>query len=131
MNDGSLLDTHVLLWAVSAPQRLSPAVRSLIQKRAYSVSVASLWELINKRDKDDAPVKDPAAWWDRYIASVGTRVLPIRTRHVLELQQLPWHHRDPYDRILIAQAIVEDLPLVTADREMERYPVRIARPWMK
>jgi len=125
MNDGGLLDTHVLLWAVSAPERLSPGIRSLIQKGAYAVSVASLWELINKREKRDAPVKDPAAWWERYVTAGGTRVLPIRARHVLELQKLPWHHRDPYDRILIAQSIVEDMTLITADDEMQKYPVRI------
>ncbi len=118
-----MLDTHVLLWAVAAPHRLSAGVRSIIQKQQYAVSVASLWELINKKAKRDAPVKDPAAWWDRYVIRHRTPVLPIRGAHVLYLDRLPWHHRDPHDRILIAQAAVEKMFLVTADEEIRKYPV--------
>ena len=123
MSDLWLLDTHVLLWAVAAPHRLASAVRSLIADRRYAVSVATLWELINKKAKGDAPVKDPAAWWDRYVVRSQTPVLSIRGAHVLYLDRLPWHHRDPYDRILIAQAAVERMPLVTADPEIRKYPI--------
>src|SRR4051794_36622108 len=75
MNDLCLLDTHVLLWAVAAPHRLSPGVRALIDKQQYATSVATLWELINKKGKREAPVKDPAVWWDRYVVQPQTPVL--------------------------------------------------------
>jgi PIN domain nuclease of toxin-antitoxin system len=124
MNDLSLLDTHVLIWAVATPHRLSPGVRALIEKQEYAVSVATLWELINKKDKREAPVKDPVAWWERYVVRPQTRVLSIRAAHVVFLDRLPWHHRDPYDRILIAQSEVERMVLVTSDEEIRKYPVK-------
>lgn len=123
MSDACLLDTHVLVWAVADPGRLAPAIRSLIKNRAYAVSVASLWELINKKGKPTSPVRDPAIWWNRYVIEPGTPVIPIRSHHVLHLDRLPWHHRDPYDRILIAQSVVEEIPLVTADVEILKYGV--------
>ncbi len=111
------------MWGVAAPHRLSPGVRALIEKRQYAVSVASLWELIDKKSKREAPVKDPAAWWERYVVRPQTPVLSIRTAHVLYLDHLPWHHRDPYDRILIAQSGVEGMVLVTSDEEIRKYAV--------
>jgi PIN domain nuclease of toxin-antitoxin system len=127
MSELCLLDTHVLLWAVAEPDRLAPDIRSLIRKQAYAMSVASLWELINKKDKRDSPLKDPAMWWDRYVVKPGTPVLPIRSQHVLYLDRLPMHHRDPYDRILIAQSAVEEMALVTADIEIGKYGIRMRR----
>ena len=124
MSDLCLLDTHVLLWAVAAPGRLSPGVRALIEKQQYATSVATLWELMNKKGKREAPVKDPAAWWERYVVRPQTPVLSIRAAHVLHLDHLPWHHRDPYDRILIAQSAVERMVLVTSDQEIRKYPVK-------
>lgn len=123
MSDRCLLDTHALVWAVAEPQRLAPAVRLLIENQAYALSVASLWELINIKGKRDAPVKDPAAWWQRYVVAPQTLVIPIRSSHVLYLEQLPWHHKDPYDRILMAQSVVEKMPLVTADAEIRKYGI--------
>lgn len=123
MSDLHLLDTHALLWAVAAPDRLSPQVRALIGHRRYAVSVASLWELLNKKEKRDAPVRDPVAWWTRYVVGPQTRVLAIQPAHVLYLDCLPWLHRDPYDRILIAQSAAEKMVLVTSDGDIRRYPV--------
>jgi PIN domain nuclease of toxin-antitoxin system len=125
MSDLCLLDTHVLLWAAATPHRLAAEVRSLIENRRYAASVANLWELINKKGKTDAPVKDPPAWWERYVVRPQTPVLPIRPAHVLYLDRLPWHHRDPYDRILIAQSAVEGMALVTADKEIRKYAIEI------
>ncbi len=125
MADSCLLDTHVLLWAVADPDRLARAIRAIIAKQKYVLSVASLWELIDKKGRPDSPVKDPAAWWERYVTRAGTPVLPIRSGHVLYLDRLPMHHRDPYDRILIAQSAVEEMPLVTADAEIRKYEIEI------
>lgn len=120
----SLLDTHVLLWALADPKRLARPVRVLIEENKYAVSVASLWELVNKKERRGAPVIDRAACWDRYVASRNTVVLPIRATHVLRRDRLPLLHRDPFDRILIAQAAAEDMILVTADEQIRAYPIR-------
>jgi len=125
MSDLYLLDTHVLLWAVAQPDRLASGIRSLIEKNEYAVSVASFWELINKKGRRDAPVKNPTAWWERYVLLPHTPVVSIRTPHVACLDALPWHHRDPYDRILIAQSVVEKMPLVSADDEIHKYGIKI------
>lgn len=121
MSDLCLLDTHVLLWAVAEPERLHPATRELIEQNLYAVSTVTLWELVNKRDKPDAPVKNPSAWWQQYVIRLRTPVLSIRPGHVMQLEQLPILHKDPFDRILIAQSIAEKMPLVTADRNIHQY----------
>jgi PIN domain nuclease of toxin-antitoxin system len=123
MSNLCLLDTHVLLWAVSEPQRLRKGTRSLIENNQYAVSVASLWELVNKRHRPDAPVLNPIAWWERYVVGVRTPVYSIRPAHVMELERLPLLHKDPYDRILIAQSVVEQMPLVTGDSAIQRYAI--------
>ena len=128
MSNSYLLDTHVLLWAVAEPHRLAAGIRSLIENQEYAVSVASLWELIHKKGRRDSPVKDPALWWERYVVQSRTPVIPIRSRHVLYLDRLPWHHRDPYDRILMAQAVVEEMWLVTADQEIRKYELALREP---
>jgi PIN domain nuclease of toxin-antitoxin system len=125
MSDLYLLDTHVLLWAVAQPHRLGADVQTLIKNNEYTVSVASFWELINKKGRRDAPVKDPSAWWERYVTRQRTPVLPIRTAHVAHLEHLPELHKDPYDRILMAQSVVERMPLVTSDEEIRRYGIQI------
>jgi PIN domain nuclease of toxin-antitoxin system len=124
MSDQFLLDTHVLLWAVDEPKRLARDVRVLIEENRYAVSVATLWELINKKDKAAAPVRDPAAWWDRYVVQRQTVIVPIRASHVLYLDRLPLLHRDPFDRMLVAQAAVEKMTLVTADSQIHAYGLR-------
>ena len=123
MSDLYLLDTHVFLWAIIQPERLASDVRTLIKKSQYALSVATLWELINKKEKRDAPVKDPRSWWEQYVTRLQTTVIPIRTTHVIYLDTLPWHHRDPYDRILVAQSSVEKMPLVTADTALRQYGI--------
>ncbi len=125
MSDRYLLDTHVILWAVAQPHRLAAGVRALIEKNAYAVSVATFWELMNKKGRRDAPVKDPSAWWERYISGPRTPVIPIRAEHVAYLDHLPVHHKDPFDRILMAQSVVEKLPLVTSDVAIRRYGIEL------
>ena len=123
MNERYLLDTHVILWAVAQPSRLASGVRDLIEKNEYAVSVASYWELINKKGRRDAPVKDASAWWEKYIVRTRSPIIPIRTEHVAYLDRLPLHHTDPFDRILMAQSVVESLTLVTSDDAIRRYGV--------
>ena len=99
---------------MAQPDRLGADVHTLIKNNEYTVSVASFWELINKKGRRDAPVKDPSAWWERYVTRQRTPVLPIHTAICLP-EPLPGLHKDPYHRILMAQSVVERTPLVTAD----------------
>src|SRR5262249_51212065 len=106
-----LLDTSTLLWAVGSPERLSARARQLVEAGENTVSVASYWEVVIKTQKGLLSVPDLASWWSRATELVSARVLPIRASHVTALSRLPMLHKDPFDRILIAQAIADGLPL--------------------
>jgi len=118
-----LLDTHLLLWAAGEPDRLSRKARGLILDSANRLlfSAASLWEIGIKRGlgRDDFKV-DPRRFW-RMLLVNGYQELPIGSEHALVAGQLPFHHKDPFDRILIAQACVEGLTLLTADKMVAKY----------
>jgi PIN domain nuclease of toxin-antitoxin system len=123
--DGShLLDTVTLVWALGAPERLSSHARRLVDKGDNVVSVSSYWEIVIKTQKGLLAIDDLAAWWRRATDLTAARVLPIRPSHVTALAALPLLHKDPFDRILIAQAIAEGLPLVTNDGPIRAYSVR-------
>lgn len=116
-----LLDTQVLLWAMAAPSRLPLSLRRLMSSGTSEVcfSLASIWEIAIKHSLGklgfDADVIADAAEAD------GFECLGIRREHLSEVQRLPWHHRDPFDRLLIAQSIVEPAILLTADVDLPRY----------
>jgi PIN domain nuclease of toxin-antitoxin system len=118
-----LLDTHALLWALSAPRSLAPALRERLQRAENTilVSVVSAWEMEIKRaiGKLDAP-DDLHQQMSRH----RFLELPIQIRHVECLRRLPPLHRDPFDRMLVAQALSDDLTLVTRDRQILAYPVK-------
>jgi PIN domain nuclease of toxin-antitoxin system len=120
-----LLDTHALLWWLADDAQLGTQARELIEDPGNDVvvSVASLWEIVIKVriGKLEADIEAIA----RSIGRQGFVVLDIATPHLLALAGLPMHHRDPFDHLLIAQAIAEDATLVTADRNASRYPVRL------
>jgi PIN domain nuclease of toxin-antitoxin system len=121
-----LLDTHALLWALSAPQQLAEQVRVLIERpdTTVLVSVVSAWEMEIKRalGKLDAPDD-----LETQLKRLRFAELPVRFRHVQRLRKLPNLHRDPFDRMLVAQALVDGLTLVTRDRNVLAYPVRSIR----
>ena len=119
-----LLDTSTLLWALGSPERLSPRVRRLVDKGENVVSVASYWEVVVKTRKGLLTIADLPTWWRRATELVSARTLPIRATHVSALAALPMVHKDPFDRILIAQAVAEGLGLVTNDEQISAYPVR-------
>jgi PIN domain nuclease of toxin-antitoxin system len=115
-----LLDTHVFLWAVSANRRLKPAMRDyLSQADAVYVSAASIWEIAIKSRllKIDA---DPVALANA-IDESGFQELPVSAKHAAAVAALPPHHADPFDRLLLAQAFMEPLRLVTADNALSAY----------
>ena len=119
-----LLDTHALIWAAGSPERLSVQARDLIAAGSPVVSLVSLWELVIKRRRASAPVLDPLQWWARYVAGPGIEMLPVRIGDLAQLDLLPDLHKDPFDRMLIAQAVGERIPLVTNDPHIQAYPVK-------
>ncbi len=118
-----LLDTHLLLWAASEPKRLSPKARALLLDPANQLwfSSASLWEISIKNglERPDFNV-DPRRLWRMLLAN-GYRELPVASEHAVAVNELPPLHKDPFDRILVAQAKVEGLLLLTADKTVTKY----------
>jgi PIN domain nuclease of toxin-antitoxin system len=119
-----LLDTHLLVWAAWTPRRISSAARLLIGSidNELIFSAASLWELAIKQalGKDDFEVD--ARVLQRSLLDNGYSELPVTGEHAVAIRALPPIHKDPFDRLLIAQATVEGITLLTADPIMARYP---------
>jgi PIN domain nuclease of toxin-antitoxin system len=119
-----LLDTHVLLRSLQQPERLSRTVLDIFRdaETRIVVSVAVLWEVAIK----SAVAKFEASRNLRdELLAIGHEVLGIDARHAWRVRTLPMYHHDPFDRLLVAQAQIEDVPLITDDRMLERYDVRI------
>ena len=118
-----LLDTHLLLWAASEPQRLPAKARALLLDPANQpvFSSASLWEITikNRLERSDFNV-DPRRLW-RMLLVNGYRELPVTSEHTVAVNDLAPLHKDPFDRILVAQARVEGLLLLTADKMVAKY----------
>ena len=118
-----LLDTHLLLWAASEPQRLSAKARALLLDPSNQLvfSSASLWEIAIKNglDRSDFNV-DPRRLW-RMLLVNGYRELSVTSEHTVAVNDLSPFHKDPFDRILVAQARVEGLTLLTADKVVAKY----------
>jgi PIN domain nuclease of toxin-antitoxin system len=115
-----LIDTHVFLWSVTGSRQLKPSGRKLLSDAdAVYVSAASIWELAIKvrlgKLNGDVPALAEA------IEASGFRELPVSVRHAAIVARLPLHHSDPFDRILLAQALAEPLRFVTADRTLAAY----------
>ena len=118
-----LLDTHLLLWAAGQPARLSKQGRRLLSDPANELlfSAASLWEIAIKRNLGRADFKVEPRLLRRGLLDNGYRELAITSAHVLELDALPAHHKDPFDRILVAQALSEGITLLTVDPIVAKY----------
>lgn len=124
-----LLDTHVLLWAASKPQRLPKATRALLDSSATDLmfSTASLWEVAIKRGLGREDFRVEPRRLRIGLLDNDYQELPIRGDHALAVDLLPPLHKDPFDRMLLAQAHVEGATLITADRLLAQYPGPIER----
>lgn len=123
-----LLDTHVFLWWITDDPRLSKQAREIISdgKNLLFFSAASGWEIAIKAKLGKLSVPDNLeAFIIEQLAENAITPLPVRLSHALHVYNLPVHHRDPFDRILIAQAQVEDLPILTGDPAIAQYPVEV------
>lgn len=118
-----LLDTHALLWWLSDSDKLGPAAREIVADPAHDilVSIVSLWEIaikirIGKLDADINEITDA-------IPAEGFTLLPISPEHLKILMGLPIHHRDPFDHLLMAQALSEQASFLSGDSQMDHYPI--------
>ena len=119
-----LTDTHALVWALQVPEMLGAEARKIMDTAELTASVANLWELCIKSGKKGALVNDPVVWWHTYVARAELATLPIRLADVLSLSALPEIHKEPFDRILVAQCISEGIPLVTKDERLRLYGIQ-------
>lgn len=119
-----LIGTHALLWWLTDDPALSPAARDAIADPAHEpfVSAASVWEIAIKRSLGKLTAPDDLP--DR-IEAEGFPWLPISPKHAWQVRALPLHHRDPFDRIIVAQALTEHIPIITADPRVGRYGVQV------
>jgi len=119
-----LLDTHLLLWAAGDPSRLSDAASALISapENELFFSAASLWEIAIKHGLGRADFKVDARVLRRGLLDNGYSELPIGSEHAVAIDSLPPIHKDPFDRILVAQATVEGITLLTVDALVAQYP---------
>lgn len=119
-----LLDTHLLLWAAGAPDRLPAAALPLMRDPANILlfSAASLWEITIKRGLGRADFQVDSRVLRRGLLDNGHEELPITSEHAVFIDSLPDLHKDPFDRILVAQATVEGITLLTSDAVIARYP---------
>lgn len=119
-----LLDTHLLLWAAGEPKRLSKQARTLIDSADNELlfSAASLWEVAIKRGLGREDFKVDARLLRRGLLDNGYSELPIISDHVVATESLPPIHKDPFDRVLVAQATVEGVTLLTIDSLVAQYP---------
>lgn len=125
-----LLDTHLLVWAMGSPERLPVGLAPMLEDPAQIpvFSVASLWELVIKSALNRPGFDVQPALLRRALLDAGWQELPVLAEHVFAVADLPLRHRDPFDRLLLAQAKAEAMLLVTADQQLAGYPGPIR--WM-
>jgi PIN domain nuclease of toxin-antitoxin system len=126
------MDTHTLIWFVLADPHLSAIARALVEDPGNEIKVSpvSFWEIAIKVSKGKLALNQPYGnFIDLCLNQYGFRVLPIEPSHTTQLAALPFPpgHKDPFDRMLIAQAIVEGIPIISVDAAFDAYPVQ--RAW--
>ena len=118
-----LIDTHILIWFLEGNILLSKSNRQIITDSNNSIflSIASLWELAIKISIGKITLNKPLTDVIKQIAVENIEILPISPEHTLQVSTLPFHHRDPFDRIIISQAIIENIDIVSADAIFDDY----------
>ena len=119
----ALLDTHTFLWAIADDRRLSRRAQQIfVGPSDLWLSIASVWEIVIKAQIGRLKLPSPVGpYIVKKMAENKVETLPITLDHVFAVERLPMHHRDPFDRMVIAQSLAEDLPLVTADERFGKY----------
>ncbi len=122
-----LLDTHTFLWWIDNDTRLSKTAREVIVNpdNEIVISVISTWEIIIKYSLGKIELSEsPKDYIEEMLAVNEFTVLPIKLAHTFKIAELPNHHKDPFDRLLIAQSQIEQIPIVTLDKQIIKYPVQ-------
>lgn len=120
-----LIDTNVIVWMLlGARDRVAPAATATLEDdgNRIFVSAASVWEIAMKRSLGKLEIEDG---WERWMGRTGLEPLPITAIHAAGVERMPWHHRDPFDRLLVAQATIEEMSLVSADRQLSAYGIDV------
>jgi PIN domain nuclease of toxin-antitoxin system len=122
-----LLDTHALLWFIAGDKQLPGPIKELISDihQPCYVSIASLWEVTIKIRTGRLQLGMSLEEFFTYIERNEIEVITVNTEHLLTLAELPDHHNDPFDRIIVSQAISEQLTLISRDKEFKKYKVRV------
>ncbi|MGF7217975.1 PIN domain nuclease of toxin-antitoxin system [Spirosoma lacussanchae] len=122
-----LLDTHTLLWLLDDETSIPSATLSQLKNPANAlyVSSASIWEIAIKRSLGKLTLNRPTQALIDELPRVGITLLPVLSSHILQVETLPFHHKDPFDRIIIAQALVENWSVVSRDTNFPLYPVQV------
>lgn len=122
-----LLDTHTLIWYAEGDTKLPERIREIILDRNNSIfiSYASIWEMSIKISIGKLKVKFSLQEWGALLQAEGVLSIPLGLKHFEQLLALPFHHNDPFDRLLIAQAISENLTIITHDSRFSSYPVQL------
>ena len=123
-----LLDTQLLIWLAFTPEQLPSTLIPELEDRQqrFFVSVVSLWEVAIKRSLNRLDFQFDAAELREQLQREGFEELPIRAEHCLAVQTLPWHHKDPFDRLLIAQAQQEQIKLPSCDQSLREYGASVS-----
>jgi len=123
----AILDTHAFLWALTGDARMSRLARDTFAGPTdLSLSIASIWEILIKVQSGKLNLPRPVGPYVlRKLAENRIESLPISIDHLLALERLPPHHRDPFDRMLIAQSMEERRPIITGDPAFKQYPIRV------
>jgi PIN domain nuclease of toxin-antitoxin system len=122
-----LIDTHAWLWSLESPEELGREAIAILKnpRNVILFSAVSAWEIAIKVSLRKLELPEPPAEYLRSrLSEESYTELPVEVKHAIKVPDLPAIHRDPFDRLLIAQAIVENVPLLTADRQLEKYPAQ-------
>ena len=122
-----LLDTHSLLWIITEDSRLSKKAERIYldAENDICLSMASIWELAIKSSLEKISLKKPLdEFVEKHIRGNNIKILDIRLPHVLRIERLPFHHRDPFDRLIISQAIEDNLTIIGCDKAFDMYSVK-------
>ncbi|NOQ35191.1 MAG: PIN domain-containing protein [Methylococcaceae bacterium] len=122
-----LLDTHTLIWLAEADSNLSQAAKSAIEdpENICFVSLVSFWEMAIKTSLGKLDIQTPLDQLKQLIIENGMEILPIEIEHTLLVAKLPFHHKDPFDRLLIAQASIEKMTLLSKDEKFSHYDIQL------
>jgi len=122
-----LIDTHILIWFLEGNKSLSKSRRQIIanQQNDVSISIASLWEMAIKISLGKLTLAQPLVDVIKQVAVESIEILPISPEHTLQVSTLPFYHRDPFDRLIIAQSQVENLAVITHDANFASYGIKI------